>query len=187
VRHLAAALASIATVCALVLAAGADTKATPPPTDAGAGDAGTAAAPRGGYLPDPPPLTTRQQWVIDLAYRAGEVSLRGARRVALARPTATARMMGRFAVELYVGRELLDRVRFNFPLLGAGDGDLDGTRWDAPPSFERGLSAGSAVMIPHSERTTRALVVDRATGRQWPVPWPPAGADAGPGGSVTRH
>jgi hypothetical protein len=113
--------------------------------------------------------------------------LRDARRVELPRPTPTARMMGRFAVELYVGHELIDRVRFNFPLLGAGDFGEDATRWDAPPSFERGLSAGAAVMIPHSERATRAMVVDRATGRRWPIAWPPVGKDAGPAAAVITH
>ena len=86
-----------------------------------------------------------------------------------------------------MGRELIDRVRFNFPLLGAGDFGEDTTRWDAPPSFERGLSASAAVMIPHSERTTRAMVVVRATGRKWPLAWPPTGKDAGPAAGIITH
>jgi hypothetical protein len=27
-------------------------------------------------------------------------------------------------------------------------------------------------MLPHSERATRALLVDRATGNVWALPWP---------------
>jgi hypothetical protein len=180
VRYFAAGIVAIVAVAGLAFAAGTDRPPAAPPADAGAGDGGTAGPAPGGYLPDPPPLTTRNQWVLDLAYRAGEASLRDARRVTLLRPTPTARMMGRFAVELYIGRELLDRVRFNFPLLGAADIGDESTHWDAPPSFERGLSASTAVMIPHSERATRAVIVDRATGRKWPLPWPPAGMDAGP-------
>ena len=81
-------------------------------------------------------------------------------------------MMGRFAVELYVGRQLLDRVRFDFPLLGADELAGGPRMWSSPPSFERKLSTQAAVMIPHSERATRAILVDRATGRVWTLPWP---------------
>jgi hypothetical protein len=81
-------------------------------------------------------------------------------------------MMGRFAIELYVGKQLLDRVRFDFPLLGADDFAGGSRRWDSPPSFERNLSTQAAVMIPHSERATRAILVDRATGQAWMLPWP---------------
>jgi hypothetical protein len=91
------------------------------------GDAGTeivltpltndGGAPSGGFPPDPAPLITRHQWVVDLGYRAGSIVFGGARRVELPKPTGTPRAMGRFALELYVGKELIDRVRFDFPLL----------------------------------------------------------------------
>jgi hypothetical protein len=81
-------------------------------------------------------------------------------------------MMGRFAVELYIGKELIDRVRFDFPLLGADELAGGERKWDSPPSFERKLSTTAAVMIPHSERATRVVLVDRASGRVWPLPWP---------------
>jgi hypothetical protein len=187
VRFWVAGLFAIVAVAGFAFAAGPDRPGGPAPRDAGAGDGGAAGPSAPGRLPDPPPLTTRHQWVIDLAYGKGEVSVRDSRRIALPRPTPTPRMMGRFAVELYVGRELIDRVRFNFPLLGAGDWGDDDARWDAPPSFERGLSASAAVVIPHSERTTRALIVDRATGREWPLAWPPVGRDGGAPASITPH
>ena len=171
-------LAAIFAVAGLGLAARADKAKAAHPNAPAAGDAGAVLPPPGGYLPDPPPLSTRLQWVLDLAYRQGEVSFREARRTTLPRPTPTPRSMGRFAVELYVGRELIDRVRFDFPLLGAGEIGAQDLTWDDAPSFERRLSTSAAVMIPHSERATRALVVDRATGRQWPVPWPPDTAKA---------
>jgi len=143
-----------------------------------------AGLPPGGYAPDPPPLLTRHQWVVDLGYRAGTVMFGGARRITLAKPTATRRAMGRFALELFVGKELVDRVRFDFPLLGADELAGAPRRWDSPPSFERNLSTRAAVMVPHSDRATRAVLVDRATGQVWPLPWPlVARADAGvPGG-----
>jgi hypothetical protein len=138
-----------------------------------------AGPPPGGFLPDPTPLTTRHQWVIDLGYRSGSVVFGGARRVELSKPVPTPRHMGRFALELYIGKELIDRVRFDFPLLGADELAGGPRRWDAPPSFERMLSTRAAVMIPHSERATRAVLVDRATGRLWLLPWPFARGDGG--------
>src|SRR5690242_20615078 len=68
-----------------------------------------AGPPPSGYLPDPTtPLITRHQWVLDLGYRAGAVVFGGARRVELAKPMGTPRSMGRFALELYIGKELID-------------------------------------------------------------------------------
>src|SRR3954470_23328561 len=68
-------------------------------------DAGSQVVPpSGGYAPDPAPLVTRRQWMLDLRYRAGVVSFGGARRIDLPEATATPRMMGRFALELYVGK-----------------------------------------------------------------------------------
>jgi hypothetical protein len=154
------------------------------PADAGtevalvriASDAGP---PPAGYLPDPPGLVTRHQWIVDLGFRGGAILFGGARRVELAKPAGTPRAMGRFALELYVGKELIDRARFDFPLLGADE--LEGAgRWDSPVSFEHQLSTRTAVILPHSERATRAILVDRATGYVWAVPWPfPSVADAG--------
>jgi hypothetical protein len=140
-----------------------------------------AGPPPGGYLPDPPPLTTRHQWIVDLGFRGGAILFGGARRVELAKPSTTPRAMGRFALELYVGKELIDRTRFDFPLLGADE--LEGAgKWDSPVSFERNLSTRAAVILPHSERATRAILVDRATGYVWALPWPfPSVADAGAG------
>jgi hypothetical protein len=126
---------------------------------------------------------TPHQWAVALTYRGGALGLRGTRRLELAKPAPTARTLGRFALELYVGKELIDRVRFDFPLLGdevAGAA----TRWDSPLTFERGLATQATIVLPDSERATRALLVDRATGTVWPLPWPfsqlgDAGADRG--------
>lgn len=134
-----------------------------------------------GFAPDPPPMVTRHQWVLDFTYESGALTNPAARRVELQKPTATPRLMGRFAFELYVGKELLERVRFDFPLLGADESAGQRRRWDAPPSFERHLTSRAGVMVPHSERATRAVVVDRASGQVWQLAWPPSsgGGDAG--------
>src|SRR5262249_18337034 len=70
------------------------------PLDAGTSDTG--------FPPDPPPLVTRQQWTVRLGYRAGQVIFRGARRIELPKAAPTPRVFGRFALELYVGKELVD-------------------------------------------------------------------------------
>ena len=161
---------------------------SPPTRQAAAGeviltplDAGAPAFP-----PDPPPLVTRRQWVIKLGYNSGQLSFRGAERLELPKPVPTPRSFGRFAVELYVGKELVDRVRFDFPLLGADDvgGEAPGGRErprEGPPHFTARLSTQATVTLPHSERATRAVLVDRASGAVWPLPWPfvPPG-DGGP-------
>jgi hypothetical protein len=130
------------------------------------------ARPSVGFAPDPEGLTTRHQWLLDLRFDSGVVALAGTRRVELAQAQKTPRVFGRFAVELYVGTELLDRVRFDFPLLGAGELPADVRPWEGPPSFARRLRSSTAVMVPHSERATRAVLVDRASGRVMPLPWP---------------
>ena len=132
-----------------------------------------AGAPPAGYAPDPePPLVTRKQWIIELGYRSGTVVFGGARKMELAKATPTPRAMGRFAIELHVGKELVDRVRFDFPLLGAEDYTEGPRRWDSAPSFERFLSTRAAVMVPESARATRATLVDRASGKTWALPFP---------------
>src|SRR5579859_7448245 len=141
--------------------------------------------PASGYAPDPAPLVTRHYWSIDLRYRSGTLIFGGVSRVDLPAATPSARMMGRFAIELYVGHQLLDRVRFDFPLLGADDFASGARRWDSPPSFEKDLATKVAILIPQSDRATRAILVDRATGRAWMLPWPfvPRAPRADAGGS----
>ena len=90
---------------------------------------------------------------------------------------ATARRFGRFAFELWLGRELVDRVRFDFPLLA--------TETPAPasprpihdtPRFAPGARVSVMLRVPASERATRASILDRATGEVIDVTWPPRAA-----------
>ena len=127
--------------------------------------------------PDPPPLFERAQWVYDLRWDRGDVWLLGARRLELPAPQATPRAMGRFALELFEGPALIERVRFDFPLLGApepGDGG-----YGAPPSITQKLRTRIGVVFPATARGTRLDLVDRASSRRWALPWPPAERDAG--------
>jgi hypothetical protein len=88
--------------------------------------------------------------------------------------------MGRFAIELFEGATLLERVRFDFPLLAVPE--PDGGR-SAPPLLGPKLRTRIGVFFPAIGRGTRLELVDRATRRRWALPWPvptPAEAAAGP-------
>jgi hypothetical protein len=144
-------------------------------------------------LPDPSPLSEKDQWIYDLRYAAGDLYLLGIHHVELALPQATPRAMGRFALELYEGATLIERARFDFPMLadvtpvasapraaasavGADAGSNAGRERSlhgAPPSFASKLVTRIGVMFPASKKGTRLIIVDRATDTRWPLPWPP--------------
>jgi len=129
--------------------------------------------------PDPQAMVERSQWVFDLRWDRGDVYLVGIHPLDLPAPQATPRVMGRFALELFEGPTLIERARFDFPLLGAEEPD-------AALSFTPKLRTRIGVVFPASKRGTRLELVDRATRKRWALPWPVEGeplaaADAGPG------
>jgi hypothetical protein len=132
--------------------------------------------------PDPTPMVERSQWVFDLRWDRGDVYLVGVHPLELPAPQATPRAMGRFAVELFEGPTLIERVRFDFPLLGAEEPD-------AAIMLTPKLRTRIGVVFPASKRGTRLELVDRSSGRRWGLPWPvedtvsPAPTDAGVTGS----
>ncbi|WP_434043681.1 MULTISPECIES: hypothetical protein [Sorangium] len=127
---------------------------------------------RAGYAPDPAVRPSDRQWVFEVQYAKGRGSIAGARPVKLDRAVSTARAMGRFAIELYVGQELLDRVRFDVPLTG-----------DAPerqpdilhrrPAFDEGVTTRLRVQMADNPRASWAKLVDRKTGAEQRFLWPP--------------
>lgn len=128
---------------------------------------------------DPTPLVEKAQWVFDFAWDRGDVWLRGVAPLELSAPQPTPRVMGRFALELYEGPALIERVRFDFPLLGVPDFGDGG--WASPPAITQKIKTRIGVIFPATRRGTRLELLDRATNRRWSVPWPPlvAGVDAG--------
>jgi hypothetical protein len=123
--------------------------------------------------PDPPPLIERKQWVFDLRWDRGDVFLVGVHPLDLGAPQATPRAMGRFAIELYEGPTLIERARFDFPLLVSPetDGSVD------PISAK--LKTRIGVLFPATKRGTKLELWDRGTNQRWSLPWPPPEADAG--------
>jgi hypothetical protein len=132
---------------------------------------------------DPTPLVERSQWVFDLRWDRGDVFLLAVSPLELPAAQVTPRAMGRFALELFEGPALIERVRFDFPLLGPPE-PVDGG-WNARPSFSSKLRTRVGVVFPATARGTRLELWDRATNRRWGLPWPPtpgvAAVDAGPG------
>lgn len=132
-------------------------------------DAGIGKAP-----PDPAPLRERIQYVFDLRYVRGDVFLVGVRETDMGSPMTTPRAFGRFALELYDGPALVERVRFDFPLLGAGVG-MGG---DGGTDFGAKLSTRIGVFFPKTTKGTRLELVDRARDRRFPLAWPPVLGEA---------
>lgn len=161
-----------------------------PPPDGGAADGAvgtSAAATHPGVtstLPDPPPLVTKNHWEFFLEYDRGTIRVKQVKPVSTARPVESARRVGRFAIELWIGRELLDRIRFDFPMLAADQ--LEGPEprnkrpLHAPIQFGPGAQTSQHVLVPASDRATSARLVDRSTGEITPLPWPPVLPEAAP-------
>jgi hypothetical protein len=137
-------------------------KRTPPP----AKDAG---GPISKTPPDPPQMVEKVQWVFDLRWEKSEPYLLGINRHELGAPQPTARAMGRFAIELFEGPTLIERVRFDFPGLGAPPPPDGGMR----AAMDKNLKTRIGVMFPATKRGTRLELLDRATDTRWSLPWPP--------------
>lgn len=176
---------SVALLVLLVPAAQGAPGADDAGTDAGrtrinffAGDAGPKAPSTVSKIPpDPPPMRAQAKWLFDLRYDRGEPHLVSARRVELSQPEESARVFGRFAIELFEGPTLIERVRFDFPLLAVPDADGG---FMAPPKIEPKLRTRIGVFFPVTPRGTRLQLWDRATDRRWDLPWPPqVSADGG--------
>lgn len=128
-------------------------------------------------LPDPTPLAAREQLRYAIEFDRGTIRPGEPERVCTERPVPSARRIGRFAFELWLGHELVERVRFDFPLLAA-EAPPTGTRRDLheAPRFAPGARVNAVVTVPASERATSARILDRATREATVVPWPPASA-----------
>jgi hypothetical protein len=129
---------------------------------------------RAGDPPDPEALRLARQFEYELIYERGKVRIGGVRALRFAEPVVTRREMGRWAIELWIGRELVERVRFDFPLVAAEEPRAGARRsLGEPPSFAEGAVVSRQVLVPASPRARRALLVDRATGERQELPWPP--------------
>jgi hypothetical protein len=123
--------------------------------------------------PDPEALRTNDQVEYTLVYENGDVRVDAVRRVLFVKPIVTARKMGRYAVELWIGRELIERVRFDFPMLAVEEPQSERSRsLREPPPLTKG-PLQIKVLVPFSDRARRAVLLDRATGKELELTWPP--------------
>ncbi len=132
-----------------------------------------AGRPNHGSLPDPQALRLDRQWEYEIVYDRGKLKIAAVRERRFRKPIVTQRQMGRWAIELWIGAELVERVRFDFPLLGAEEPRRGPRPIREPPSFGEGVTVSRTVLVPASDRATRAVLVDRATGELLELPWPP--------------
>jgi hypothetical protein len=122
--------------------------------------------------PDPEPVRSSEQYEYSFRYDNGAVRVLGVRPLRSKQPVVSARRIGRFAVELWIGRELIERVRFDFPLLG-GDEPQTGPRpLGEPPSLASG-TYDAKVLVPAAARARTARLFDRKTRDSVQLPWPP--------------
>ena len=115
---------------------------------------------------DPPPLTSKDQWVFDLRWDSGDVYLVEVHKVEMPAPMTTPRAMGRFAIELTEHGNLDERTRFDFPGLAVPDVE-GGIRMNAK------LKTRIGVFFPVTSRGDKLELVDRSNGQHWALPWPP--------------
>jgi len=109
---------------------------------------------------DPPPLVTRGFLKLTLRLEHGAPSLRKAVRGTFKKPRAILpRYAGRFAIELYAGKALLDVVRFDFPLAAA----VGESGRAAKLPLYAGVSAETTVAVPFTDRITSARLRDTKT------------------------
>jgi hypothetical protein len=120
--------------------------------------------PRVHQAPDPAPVRSTERVDVMLRFEAGKLRLLGAERIQLESPETTPRRMGRFAAELWLGTELLERLRFDVPLLAADGGD----------ALEPGLAVDVTIRLPLLERANRLEIVDRKTEERLTLEWPPS-------------
>jgi hypothetical protein len=124
-----------------------------------------------GRAPDPPAHPSLTQWVFDLRVHDGMATVQRVHSVTLDKPASSARMMGRFALELYIGPELLDRVRFAVPLM-ADPADPADRRPNRRPTFGD-VTTHVSVTMADNPRATYVVVLDRASGAEQRFWWPP--------------
>jgi hypothetical protein len=122
--------------------------------------------------PDPPPVAATEHYEYSFRYDKGTVHLLGVRALRFKKPVMPSRRIGRFALELWIGRELIDRVRFDFPLLGGDEPQTGARPLGEPPSLASG-SYDAKVLIPAAPRARSARLFDRKTRDVVELPWPP--------------
>jgi hypothetical protein len=169
------------------LARGVPTPSATPPIAASGSAAPAAPALTPSTAPDPTPLRLAEQVEYELELSEGKVRVVSVKPVTLPAPVVTPRRLGRYAIELSIGPELIERVRFDFPGTAADDPQVGPKKpLFAPLTLSERAIARVKLLLPQSPRVRRAVLVDRALETVTPLEWPlPAVPPAPPSGSAS--
>jgi hypothetical protein len=129
-----------------------------------------------------------EQVEYELELREGKVHVLSVKALKLPAPAETPRRLGRYALELRIGPELIERVRFDFPGTAADEPEASGKqKLYAPLTLGARAIARVKLLVPQSPRVRQAVLVDRAlntaTELQWLLPEVPK-APAAPSASA---
>jgi hypothetical protein len=119
-------------------------------------------------LPDPAPLYATGRYQISVRWDKETPSILTVNTVDGVKAEAVERWAGRFALELFEDGVLIERARFNFPMLGAPEGGKS-----MAGAIDKNLSSTTEVAFPATPRGNRFELRDRATGKRWQLAWPP--------------
>jgi hypothetical protein len=148
-----------------------------PSAAASASPSASAAAP----TPDPPKLSSVNQWRVGLQFQRGVIRVSSVEALHLEEPREGDRRAGRFALELWSNQTLLDRLRFDFPLLAAETTPPSQQRpLRREASFAPGAEVSTTLQVPTVPEINRAQIVDRTTGQITEIAWPPQVTPVGP-------
>ena len=137
--------------------------------------------------PDPAALRMAEQVEYELELNEGKVHVVSVKALKLPSPIVTARKLGRYAIELRIGPELIERVRFDFPGTAADEPEVPGKKkLYAPLTLGARAIARVKLLVPQSPRVRQAVLVDRALSTATALEWPlPDVAKAAPGASAS--
>jgi hypothetical protein len=121
-------------------------------------------------LPDPAPLCEKGRYRIDVRWDKETPSILTVNTVDNEKAEPVERWAGRFALELFEHGVLIERARFNFPMLGASRQERAKSMAAA---IDANLSSTTEVAFPATSRGDRFELRDRATGKRWQLAWPP--------------
>jgi hypothetical protein len=152
---------------------GAPTPSATPPIAASGSAAPAPPALTPSTAPDPTPLRQAEQVEYELELKEGKVHVVSVQAVTLPSPVVTPRRLGRYAIELSIGPELIERVRFDFPGTAADDPQVGPKKpLFAPLTLSERAIARVKLLLPQSPRVRRAVLVDRALNTVTPLEWP---------------
>jgi hypothetical protein len=119
-------------------------------------------------------------WEYELTYERGAVRVEDVRLVCPPTPPRRAAAAGRFALEIGIGPETLERVRFDFPLLAAEAPEAaNKPARDRPVLLSPGAHVTARVRVAADERAVWARLAEQGAAPT-SLPWPPVSRTTSP-------